>query len=247
MGNKVINTTSVKLQIYGISSDSQLAGMVGDVKEMEDGRKFRLCENSTGTLVPAKLVQSHADTAYTEDIVITTAGAVGGKTVTVTNFSGHEALSANELKDGYFCCGAGTNEIGHGRKIKENTAAAANAACTLTFYDKLTAAMTISTSTGAWTYPLFKEVVIDAGDSKVIGCPVCDVTASTSTTKYYFWAQVAGPCPVVAGGAIVRADHLMSNGDGTVIAATGTTPEIVGIAMQSFDSGDAGWVFLTLV
>jgi len=247
MGNKVINTTSVKLGIYDISSDSQLAGMVGDVKEMEDSRKFRLCENSTVALAPGLLVQSHADTAYTEDIVITTAGAVGGKTVIVTNNALHEALSANELKDGYFCVGAGSGEIGHGRKIKENTAAAAGAACTLTFYDKLTDTMTITSSTGAWVYPLFKEVVIDAASSKVIGCPVCDVTASTSTTKYYFWAQVAGPCPVVSGGAIVRGDHVMSNGDGTVIAATGTTPEIVGIAMQSFDSGDAGWVFLTLV
>jgi len=247
MGNKVINTTSVKLGIYEESTDEQLAGMVGDVKEMEDGRKFRLCENSTALLVPGKLVQSHADTAYTEDIVITAAGATGGTTVTVTNNASHEALSVNELKDGYFCCGAGTGEIGHGRKIKENTAAAAGAACTLTFYDKLTDAMTASTSTGAWAYPLFKEVAIDAGDSKVIGCPVCDVTASTSSTKYYFWAQIAGPCPVVAGGAIVRADMVMSNGDGTVVASTGTTPETVGIAMQSIDSGDAGWIFLTLV
>ena len=43
MGNKVINTTSVKLGIYETSTDTQLEAMLGDVKEMEDGRKFRLC------------------------------------------------------------------------------------------------------------------------------------------------------------------------------------------------------------
>ena len=246
MGNKVIGKVGPKLGIYEISTDAQLSASLGFLREMDDGRKYRLCQNSTVALAPGLLVQSHADTNYTEDIVITTAGAVGGKTVTVTNNASHEALSANELKDGYFCCGAGTGEIGHGRKIKENTAAAAGADTTLTFYDALTDTMTISTSTGAWAYPIFKEVVIDAADSKVIGCPVCDVTASTSTVDYYFWAQIAGACPVVSGGAIVRGDNVMSNGDGTVIAATGTTPETIGIAMQTFDSGDAGWIFLTL-
>ena len=58
MGNKVINTTSVKLGIYETSTDEQLEGMLGDVKEMEDGRKFRLCHNGAGVLAPGYLVQS---------------------------------------------------------------------------------------------------------------------------------------------------------------------------------------------
>jgi len=247
MGNKVINTTSVKLGIYEISSDEQLEGMLGDVKEMEGGRKFRLCRNSTVVLVPGKLVQAKADTAYTEDIVVTAAGVVGGYTVTVTNFSDHEALSVNELKDGYFCVGTGSGEIGHGRKIKENTAAAAGSDTTITFYDKLTD--TIGTgSTGAWVYPIYKDVVIDAGTGLMVGVPVCDVTVSVAdTTYYYFWAQVQGACPVVAGGAITRGDKVVSNNDGTVIPQGGTyTPVIVGTAMQSFDSGDAGFVRLSL-
>jgi len=247
MGNKVINTTSVKLGIYETSTDTQLAGMLGDVKEMEDGRKFRLCSNSTSAaLAPGLLVQSKADTGYTEDIVVTTAGAVGGYTVTVTNFSGHEALSINELKDGYFCCNAGTGELGHGRKIKENTAAIAGAACTLTFYDKLTDTITISTSTGGWTYPPYKNVVVASTDGCIVGVPVCDVAISTSTTTYYFWAQVHGPCPLLAGGTVSRGNASISDDNGAVIDGYGTAAAIIGNNMQSFDDTDVGWVFLTI-
>ena len=245
MGNKVKGTTSVKLGIYETSTDTQLEEMLGDVKEMVDGRKFRLCQNSTSVLVPGLAVQTKADTAYTEDIVVTTAAAAGGYTITVTNFSSHEALSVNELKDGYLCCNAGSGELGHGRKIKANTAAAAGAACTITVYDAFTDSIAI-TSTVGWTYPMYKNVVVASTDGAVIGVPVCDVAASTATVPVFFWAQTHGPCPMLAGGTCSRGNASISDDNGAIIDGYGTAAAIIGNNLQSFDDTDVGWVNLTI-
>jgi len=43
MGNKVISRVGPKLGIYEESNDAQLSASLGQVREMEDGRKFRLC------------------------------------------------------------------------------------------------------------------------------------------------------------------------------------------------------------
>lgn len=242
MGNKVINTTSVKLGIYEISDDSQLAGMVGDVKEMEDGRKFRLCKNSSNAtaLAPGQLVQAKVSDDDADNIAIDTASA-GATTLGVTNPAGHENLSINELKDGYFCVNDGANEEGHGRKIKANTAADAGDDTTLTFYDALTDLITGS-SLGAWIYPIYKDVVLNAGTGKVIGVSICDVTAS-----YYFWVQVLGPCPVLASGAILKADRVEAHDSGAVIAhASSSVQAYVGTAMQAYNSTEYGYIWLNL-
>ncbi len=246
MGNKVKNTTSVKLGIYETSTDTQLEGMLGDVKEMEDGRKFRLCHNSTaGVLAPGLLVQAKIDTSYTIDIVVPTTVVAGVYELSVTVTSGHEDLSINELKDGYFCVCSGSGELGHGRKIKANTAAANGSATTLTFYDKLTDSIT-STSTGSWVYPIYKNVITCSTTGKVIGVPVCDVAASTATVPVFFWAQVVGACPVLGGGTVARGDDLISDDNGRVIVAAGTAAATVGTAMQTTADGKVGFVWLNL-
>jgi hypothetical protein len=245
MSNKVINSIPIKLGIYDTTTDSTLLADLGAINELEDGRKFRLCRNSTAAaLVPGKAVQAPAENTYDEDIAIGTA-AIGDTTLDVTVHASYGAtVAANDFAEGYFCVGAGSGELGHGRKIKSNTAATVGNDTTLTFYDALTDTISAS-STGAWCKSPFNNVVIDAGTGRVVGVPVCDVTISTSSGYYYFWAQVAGPCSMVSGGAIVAGDNVMSS-SGTAIATTGTTPETIGTAMQAFDSGDAGWVWLNL-
>jgi len=248
MGNKVINKVGPKLGLYEIDTDEQLSASIGFLREMDDGRMFRLCRNSVAAaLAPGLLVQAKADTAYSEELVVAVAGAVGDTTLSVTVTSGHEDLSENELRDGYFAASGTAGELGHGRKIKGNTAAVAGAITILTFYDALTDVITIS-SYGAWIFPIYTDVVVDAGSAKAIGCPICDVTISVAATGYYyFWAQVAGPCPIISGGALVAGDNVMSGGDGSVIATTGTTPETVGVAMQAVTaSGDVGWIWLNI-
>jgi len=245
MSNKVINTTSVKLGIYETSTDTQLEGMLGDVKEMEDGRKFRLCQNYTSVLVPGKVVQGPALNTYDENIAIGTA-AVGDTTLDVTVHASYGAtVAANDFKDGWFVVSAGSGELGHGRKIKSNTEAAVGVDTTLTFYDALTDTISAS-STGQWIKNQFKNVVIDAGTAAAIGVPVCDVAASTSTVPVFFWAQCSGPCPVVSGGALVAGDNVETT-SGTAIASTGATDGDIGLAMQTCtDSGDVCWIKLNI-
>jgi len=250
MGNKIINATGVPLGIHETSTDPQLAGMLGGIKEYEDGRKFRLCANSTAAaLAPGLLVQAKADTDYSEDLIVASAGAVGDTTLVVTVTTGHEALSDHELKDGYFCASGTAGELGHGRKIKDNTAAIAGGNTTLTFYEPLTDTITVG-SLGAWIFQIYKDVLADVGTAKVIGIPVCDVPASTATATYYFWAQVAGPCSAITSGAITRGDNIMANGAataGTVVRNAGAWIAVIGYAMQTVtSSGDAGWIWLNL-
>jgi len=244
MGNKVINTTSVKLGIYETSTDSQLAGMLGDVKEMEDGRKFRLCKNSsTATaLVPGKLVQAKADTNYSESLVIVGDSVAGDTTVVVTVESGDSDLEVNALKDGYFCIDTGTGHLGHGRKIKENTAAEDTENTTLTFYDALTDAVTGGTDAGAWVFPLYKDVVLEAASGKIIGVSICDVAASE-----YFWAQTTGACPMVVGSNLTRGLSAHSDGSGLATVNTGAeTAAVIGTCMQTQATGLVGFVWLNL-
>ena len=250
MGNKVIGTTSVKLGIYETSTDSQLYGMLGDVKPMEDGRKFRLCKNSTaGALTPGVAIQGTAvNSTYDDGMAIGTA-SVGDTTLTVTVSASYGAtVAANDFKDGYFVVsGSGVAaELGHSRKIKSNTAATVGNDTTLTFYDALTDVITAS-STGNWVKNQFKNVVIDAGTATCIGVPIVDVAASTATVPVYFWSQVAGPCPIVSGGALVAGDNVSLNASGVAVASDGATDEDIGICMQvCTDTGDATFVWLNI-
>jgi len=249
MGNKVITKVGPKLGIYETDTDTQLSASLGFLREFDDGRKFRLCQNSISVLVPGKFVQGPASNTYDENIPIGTA-SVGDTTLTVTVHAGYGAtVAANDFRDGYFVV-SGTGvaaEVGHGRKIKSNTVALVGADTTLTFYDALTDVITAS-STGNWVKNQFKDVVIDAGSARAVGVPICDVAASTSTVPVYFWAQVAGPCPCVSGGALVAGDTVETNASGVVITATGgTTAQVVGTAMQvCTDSGDATMIWLNM-
>ena len=214
---------------------------------MEDGRKFRLCSNGVGgALAPGQLIQEKVSDDDADNIVIGTASA-GATTLVATNPTGHEDLSVNELKDGYFCVNDGAGEEGHGRKIKANTAAVATADTTLTFYDALTDVVTAN-SLGAWVYPIYKDVVVNAGTGRVIGVPVCDVTLSVAgTTTYFFWAQVSGPCPVLASGGITKGDRVEAHDSGAVIAhASAATLAYVGTAMQSYSSTEYGFIWLNI-
>jgi len=248
MGNKVIGTTSVKLGIYETSTDSQLYGMLGDVKPMEDGRKFRLCKNSTaGALTPGVAIQGTAvNSTYDDGMAIGTA-SVGDTTLTVTVDASYGAtVAANDFANGYFCVTTGSGELGHGRKIKENTVALVGEDTTLTFYDAFTDTISAG-STGSWVKNQFIDVVKEAGSARCVGVPVCDVAASTSTAPVFFWAQVSGPCPMMASLACVSGDNVMvSSGD--VIPTTGTTPETIGTAMQTIDTGDnqVGFIWLNI-
>jgi len=225
MGNKVINTTSVKLGIYEESTDEQLEGMLGDVKEMEDGRKFRLCSNGTGAALAAGLrVQSVAVDGY-DDLVVNAVAAVGDKEIEVTTTSSHSGHAANLLKDGYLVVNQGTGCIGTFYKIKANDLMSTGVTATIELYDALTYAIAIDDEVSICLNP-YKGVILDVLTAPIAGVPLIAVTASTSTVTYYFWALFKGFGPaIVANGQTATSGFPVERLTGGEVKtlATGTT------------------------
>ena len=209
-------------------------------------RVFRYCYNAAAASVTVgKLIQAPAcedTTAYEEDVVVPTTSPAGSRTVYMTNTTGHSTLTADSLADGYVILGASTG-LGTTMKIKSNTAAIANALCTLTLYDPLPVACTAGGNTLCYVKSPYNNVIIDAGSGMLVGAALF-----TPTLSYYFWAQTWGPIGLVANGAaVVVGDDVLAVGDGCIIADDAATGKPrVGLAMTSWDDADAGPVFLQL-
>ena len=215
MGNKVINSTTAKLGIYDESTDTQLSACLGQVKEMEDGRKFRLCF-AGGTLTAGVIVQAPAPDAADDELVVNTAAAVGAKEVEITVTAGHGGYDANALKDGYLMVTKGTNCIGTFYKIKKNDAMVASASATITLYDGITVAIAVNDEVCVAQNP-YKDVVTGTTTAPVVGAPLINVT-----DNYYFWAQFAGVGPAIDSGSGVAAGDDLSHVGGDVIIQDGT-------------------------
>ena len=223
--------------IYEISDKARCA--LGTRLVLGD-RVFRYCLNGASTLAVGKIVQAPAINTYDEDIVVPTNNVVGTKTVYLTNHTSGAVVVADQFKDGYLVVGTSTG-LGSTYKIKSNTAAATNALLTLTLYDPTVTAITTG-HTGCIVASPYFNTVLDAGTGMLVGVPLLAVTAA-----YYFWAQTWGPVGIVSAGTIVKGDDVLTNNNGTVIPDNAATVNPrVGIAMNSYDSGDAGPIFLQL-
>lgn len=242
MGNKVINTTSVKLGIYEESTDEQLEGMLGDVKEMEDGRKFRLCSNGTAAALTAGLrLQSVAVDGYDDALVVQTEAAEGQKDIIVTVTTSHGGHDANALKDGYLVVNQGAGEIGIFYKIKENTVMVADATATITLYDDLTETLPVTADEVTICPNPYKAVILDVLTAPIAGVPLINVTQSTSSLTYYFWALFEGFGPAVASAASIAAGaELERLTGGTVRTLTaGETVQFIGVSYSVAAASDA--------
>ncbi len=241
--NAARGVTLVGQDIYEESATAKCA--LGTRLHLGD-RVFRYCKNGGTALVAGKLIQAPPIDTYDEDIVVPTSSPAGSRTVYLTNPASHAAIAADQYKDGYLTIGSGTGSLGKMYKIKSNTAAAAGALLTLTLYDELVSAITAGTHTGHLVASPFYNCVLDAATGLVFGVPLIDVTAN-----YYFWAQTWGHAPIIATGAIVKGQRVVANGDGTVAPVSGTANEVVkpiiGISAGTYDTGDAGPIYLQLM
>ena len=236
-GNKVINKVGPKLGIYEQSTDTQLSACLGQVKELEDGRKFRLCKNGAATLLAGILVQGVAQDAYDDALVVNTAAAVGDKEIEVTVTAGHGGHDEDALKEGFLVVNQGAGDIGTFYKIKGNDAMVASASATIFLYDPLTTALAATTNEVSVCKNPYKDVVIDANTGPLAGVPIIGVTAA-----YYFWAQFEGIGPATATAAAIAAgDYLLhSAGDVYVSASTAVdTEKRVAMAVTAAANDDA--------
>ena len=236
-GNKVINATTVKLGLYEETEDTQLAGMLGQVKELEDGRKFRLCLNGAGTLVPGKLVQGVAQDGYDDALVVNTAAAAGDKEIEVTVTSGHGGHAENALKDGFLVVNQGSGDIGCFYKIKGNDAMVSATTATIFLYDPLTTALVATTNEVSVCKNPYKDVVIDANTGPLAGVPIINVTAA-----HYFWAQFDGIGPAFATAAAIAAGDYLLHAAGLVYLSATTAVDAekrVAMAVTAAAASDA--------
>ena len=234
--NKTINATTVKLGIYEQTDDAQLAGMLGQVKALEDGRKFRLCF-AGGTLTAGILVQMPAQDAYDDALVVNTAAAIGDKEIEVTVTSGHGGHDKDALKEGFLVVNQGSGDIGTFYKIKGNDAMVAGASATIFLYDPLTTALVATTNEVSVCLNPYKDVITDANTAPLAGVPIINVT-----DNYYFWAQFDGIGPATATAAAIAAgDYLLhSAGDVYVSASTAVdTEKRVAMAVTAATNDDA--------
>ena len=226
MGNKTITGTTVKLGIYEQSNDPQLAGMLGQEKVLEDGRKFRLCL-ANGALTAGILVQSAAPNSYDDELVVNTAAAVGDKEVEITVTAGHGGYDENWLAGGYLMVTKGSGCIGTFYKIKGNDAMVAGSSATIFLCDGLTYAIAESDEVGVAQNP-YKDVVTGTTTAPVIGVPLIAVT-----DNYYFWAQTAGVGPGIDSGSGVSAGDDLSHVGGDVVTQDGTEDKSIGTAINT--------------
>ena len=237
MGNKVISRVGPKLGIYEEDNDAQLSASLGQVRELDDGRKFRLCKNGTVALVAGVLTQSPVQDGYDDALVVNTAAAIGDKEIEVTTTSGHGGYDANALKDGYLVVNLGSGDIGTFYKIKSNDAMVSTVTATITLYDGLTTVLAATTNEVSICANPYSGVVLDANSAPLVGVPLIAVTAA-----YYFWAQFDGIGPATATAAAIGAgDYLLhSAGDVYVSASTDADTEMqVAMAYTAAASGDA--------
>ena len=237
MGNKVINTTSVKLGIYEQSSDAQLAGMIGDKKELEDGRIFRLCKAGAVALAAGYLVQAPVQDAYDDALVVNTAAAIGDSVIEITTTSGHAGYAENALAEGFLVVGQTAGKIGTFYKIKANDAMVTATTATITIYDKLTSTLVATTNKVSVCPNPYNGVVLDANSAPIIGTPIIAVTAA-----YYFWALSKGFGPAIATAATIAAGDYLLHTVGTVYTSASTavdTERRIACAMNTSAASEA--------
>jgi hypothetical protein len=190
--------------------------MAGAIHELDDGRRFRYCENGAVALTKALMTQQAAAIAGWQDELQTTgtAMAIGDKRVTVFVTT---APTANEWDNGYLVMLDGTGEK-EMYLIKSHTVPASGGIVTIDIADT-GGIRTASAVTSEITIVknIYKDVIVHpvtTATGKATGVPLVAVPAN-----YFFWSQVKGPCPMV-----------VDSGDTIVIGAPVGVPATSGVA-----------------
>lgn len=197
--------------------------MLGCVLDLNDGRRFRYCENAAVILYKALMAQSSAPVAnWLEQVQTTgTAAVVGDQTITIFVTT---ALVVGDLNDGWLLIQDVTAAaLGDMYLIKEHTAGTLPV---ITIAD--TGGIRTATATDSDITVIknkYKDVIVTpaaAATAAMVGVPLVDIPINR-----FFWAQTRGPCPlivdtetVVVGDQIGETDDANVNGGCGIHAVT---------------------------
>ena len=206
-------------------------------------QKWRYCKNGAAQLAPGKLVQASLPVA-THTSLAPAVTPVGSLTVTIPDI-GAAGATADQYAGGFLQVETGAGE-GFMYRIASHPAAAGNASLVITLEEGLKVAFNANTDLGLVANPWSGAILGAAGmTSHLLGVPTATVAANN-----YFWAQVSGPCSVLAQGALtVGLAAVRSNGTAGAVesGADGTdSQQAVGTVIQTATDGEYGAIHLTL-
>lgn len=216
-GPKSYSTIPPSQGIYEISTTQHAP--LGYRVAFADGRVYRYASNGTVALSPGQPVKP--ELIVQSDKAVASAAAAGTYAVTVTTSS---AITTAE--DGYLLMNDAAGE-GILYRVKSAVANATTSTSTdFTLYDPIATALTTSSETTFIPNPYKNLIECAAITDTVMGIPPITVTASTSTTTYYFWLQTWGLCPVYMEGTPVAGyTAFLGVGDG-IAGATVYSPSV---------------------
>ena len=238
MGNKVIGKVGPKLGIYEESNDAQLSASLGQLREMDDGRKFRLCKAGE-TLTAGYSVQAVVNLTAADGLNVAASAAIGDKEVVIDAVTSAE-YAVHALKDGYLVGAVIAGDIGTFYKIKDNTVMTNGSEATITLYDGLTNAFVVDSTKITICANPYLDVITDANTAQLIGVPLIAVT-----DEYYFWALCEGYGPAVATAAGIAAGDYVEHSGGSVLEYDGDADADeapIGVAVTAFTASEGGIV-----
>ena len=209
-------------------------------------QKWRYCKNGAVQLAPGKLVQASAPVANHVDRSPAADVAIGSKTVDVS--IGATAATANQYAGGFLQVIDGAGE-GYLYRVASHPAHAGSGDLTVTLEEGIKVALVaagpnskVSLIANPWSGALVAATGLTA---HLLGA-----ATQTIPIGQYFWAQVGGPCAVLADGVLTVGNLVVrsNNAAGAVETSADATDlqELVGVAIQSAADGEYGAVHLTL-
>ncbi len=173
-------------------------------KLIQAERGWWYCKNAATALDIAAPLQGaaaiHAE--QDNDIAVGAIAAIGATQVSLTstaNLAASPLSTKDGIKEGYLIVNDVAGE-GQMYKIKGNAAFSGTSQTLIDLYDPLTIALSTSSQVGLIQHPCSNVVVSKAVMTNIFtGIPLIAVTLS-----YYFWAQMAGPAPVVTAAVIAK-------------------------------------------
>jgi len=171
--------------------------MLGAILDLNDGRRFRYCEEDGTGLAFGYMTQAVAGTANWQ-LQAQTNGriwSVGDESIVVTLAA---TVAAHDLRNGYLLTEDGTGE-GQLYMIKDNDVGTSNATSgyDVRLYLADAGGIRVLTATSLEVTVVknkYKDVCLFKTNQTGVAT---GVALATVTANYFFWAQTRGPCPMV--------------------------------------------------
>ena len=183
--------------------------MVGALRILPDGRKFRYAQASATAIAPGFALQPAGLPTANHMNQSATAAAKGASVISFT--VGATAVTTDQYKDGYLQINTGTaGTLGLQYQIKSHTTSAAGStAISIELYDPLVKALVATTDKITLVANPYRGVSLGA---VAYGC--AGVTPVAVPASYYFWSQTGGVANCVIVNATAKGSTLVPGADG---------------------------------